>query len=388
MVPGPSSCRGAFHVPRDFLGHHDYSLRWPRDAASTAKMPLFSGSQSPRYGARMTTEHEATGPFAEEPPLRSGENAVGATAGIYHHPLRLMLLIAVSVFVAELGVMWFLSTLPPLSLHVEALVDALLLSVFVFPVLYAFAFRPLIMHIAERTRAEDQVKRDRARLRALASEVVLTEERERRRLAADLQDRVSPSLGTAKMQLDALCRSGGLDDQLRGIGELVDEALRSTSFLTFELSPPILYDLGFEAAVQWLAENVQERSGIEVSFEDDRQPKPMDQRLSVVLFRAVRELLANVTRHAHANRAGVFVSREDDQVRVDVEDDGRGFPAGFGSGEGVGDKSQDGFGLFSIRQRLIDLGGRVEIHTRPGSTVVTLTVPLVPRAQPDDDRLG
>ena len=296
-----------------------------------------------------------------------------------------MLLIAVSVFLAELVIMAFLGMLRPLSPPFEAFLDAFVLTLIVFPILYAFAFRPLIVNIAQRRRAEERLTHNQERLRALASELVMAEESERRRLALDFHDSLSPFLNSAKMKLDALRRSSAPDERLREIEELITEAQRSTRSLTFELSPPILYDLGLEAAMQWLAEDTGKRYDLEVSYRNARQLEPMDERLSLLLFRAVRELLVNVAQHAGTNRARLFVYRETDDVRVDVEDDGRGFPAGFDLAKRVERPLKERFGLFSIRERLVEFGGRMEIQSSPGSTVVTLTLPFLPKSKQEAD---
>ena len=142
--------------------------------------------------------------------------------------------------------------------------------------------------------------------------------------------------------------------------------------MTFELSPPILYDLGFEAAVEWLAELIQEQQGITIKVQADRSAKLMNDEIRVILFQTVRELLANVVKHASAKNIRIFIAREDTTLQVKIEDDGLGMGISADAANGP-----IGFGFFSIGERLKYLGGHLEVVSEPGwGTRVTLQVPL------------
>jgi signal transduction histidine kinase len=143
----------------------------------------------------------------------------------------------------------------------------------------------------------------------------------------------------------------------------------------FDLSFPILYELGFETAVAaWLTDQIQEKHGIATEFQDDEQPKPLDDDVRVFLFRDVRELLINVVKHAQAKKVKVSIRKVGSEMYVSVEDDGRGFDLEKIAATAV---REGGFGLFSIRERLEQLGGRLEIESAPGcGTKATLIVPL------------
>ena len=236
-----------------------------------------------------------------------------------------------------------------------------------------------LQDISERKQAEKKVERYQHQLRAMASELWLAEERERRRLAQDLHDGPGQSLTLAKMKLETARRSvdpGPLARDLGEIGKLLDETDRSVRSLTFQIAPPVLHDLGFVRAAEWLVEDTQRKYGIEVTIRDDGRPKRLDERTRVILFRAVREVLINVAKHARATAASVSLRRDADQIYVTVQDDGDGFdPA-------AGPIGESGFGLFSIREQLDRLEGRVRIESTPGQgTAVTLTVPLPPERE-------
>ena len=231
--------------------------------------------------------------------------------------------------------------------------------------------------ITERKKAGEQIKLYEKRLRSLASELTLVEERERRRIAADLHDSVSQLLTLGKIKLGQLEKVTPCPDSaalLEEIRDLLEQTIEYTRSLTFQLSPSVLHELGLEAALEWLAEYIYKQQGIQINLEVDSQTKPMDQELRVFLFRAVRELLMNVAKHAKTDRAKVSLSREGESIRINVEDAGVGFDTAIIEAPSDTDR---GFGLFSILEHLRYLGGKLSIQSKPGQgTQVTLVAPL------------
>jgi signal transduction histidine kinase len=178
-------------------------------------------------------------------------------------------------------------------------------------------------------------------------------------------------LGALKESASSTSLAGPLDE----IRRLMEQMIQYTRSLTFELSPPILYDLGFEAAVEWLAELFQKQHGLKIEVQTDKHPKPMDDEIRVLLFQVVRELLMNVVKHAQAHQVMVDIGREADNLLIRVADDGVGMAATPGALPG----NTAGFGLFSIKERLKYLGGQLQVAPNPGGgTKVTLVVPLKP----------
>ena len=223
----------------------------------------------------------------------------------------------------------------------------------------------------------DRRKRAEEQLRFLASELSLAEERERRRIAAVLHDLIGQTLAVCKIRLGTLRESVLSTDlaiHIDEVRELVDQVIQDTRSLTSELSPYILYELGLEAAVESLAKQIQEQYSILPNFEDDGQPKPLDDGVRVVLFQAVRELLVNAAKHAQVHSVKVSISRRDGNIRISVEDNGVGFDA---SDISLRVCRSNGFGLFNIRERLRHLGGSLEVRSELGhGTMVVLTAPL------------
>lgn len=220
-----------------------------------------------------------------------------------------------------------------------------------------------------------------ARLRSLASELVLAEERERRRLASDVHDSIGQSLAVCKLKLDMLASqvtAPGLSQSLGEIRTLLEEVIAQCRSLTFQLSPAILYDIGLEAAVDELCTDMQRNHGLRAIFHDDGALKPLSQDAMVLLFRAVREVLFNVVKHARATEVLVSIEKRDGRVSIVVDDNGAGFDTSVKASRG-------GYGLFSIRQRLQNLGGDMDLVSAPGrGTRIGLELPLSREGSPEN----
>ncbi|NIP23132.1 MAG: PAS domain S-box protein [Phycisphaerae bacterium] len=232
--------------------------------------------------------------------------------------------------------------------------------------------------ITERKQAEERVCKYQGQLKSLASQLTLAEERERRRIAIELHDEISQSLFISKIKLEELQKSGPdktFDETLNEINDSLGRIITSMRSLIFDLSSPVLYELGFEEAVaEWLTEQVERKYDIATEFEDDGLPKPLDDDIRVILFRNVRELLINVVKHARAKNIKVSIRKIGSRIHVSVEDDGVGFDSAGAESLITG---KEAFGLFSIRERLEHLGGNLEIDSSPGCGCrITITSPL------------
>jgi len=231
--------------------------------------------------------------------------------------------------------------------------------------------------IIERKTSEQKLLRYQEELRSLATELALSEEQERRRIAQALHDRIGQVLALINIKVGALLESAGskdLEKALQDIRGLVSESVTEIRSLTFDLSPPILYELGFEAALEWLAERIQQQYGLEVEILGCEKETSIGTEWRVTLFTAVRELLVNVGKHAKSPIARVSMKKMQGNIVISVEDEGVGMDPSTRASVKPG---TDGFGLFSIRERLGFMGGRVEISSKRGQgTCVTLFVPV------------
>jgi PAS domain S-box-containing protein len=224
---------------------------------------------------------------------------------------------------------------------------------------------PLGFDITERKQAEREVLASREALRVLAAELSTAEERERRRIASNLHDRLGQALAVLRMKFGSLTAADDEAESTQLIAEirdLLEKAIEDTSTLTFDLSPPILYELGVEAAIEWAGENLCSEHELSFEFSDDGRPKPLEEDVGPLLYRCARELMMNVVKHAEASKLKVEVGRDGDVVSIAVEDDGAGFVPPEG-GEGV---HSHNFGLYSIKERIKHLGGTFHIESKPG----------------------
>lgn len=210
-----------------------------------------------------------------------------------------------------------------------------------------------------------------ARLRALAAEISLAEERERRRLANELHEQVGQLLAAARIRLGALAAEvqspGGLA-ALQEVREHVEASIRFIRSLTGELSPPVLYEMGFAPAVVWLARQIRDRHGIEVELQQHPIAWPPCDDNQILLFIIFRDLLTHVAGQARPREIKIVMRTEGNILLIRVEHDGM---------EVIDGGEPSGFTLFSIRERLDRIGGTVAVEATPGrGAVISLKVPL------------
>ena len=209
----------------------------------------------------------------------------------------------------------------------------------------------------------EELTNSQARLRALAADLNLAEQRERQRLASDLHDYLGQLLALSLMKLSQ-ARQKPMEAVLGKIfGEVVEvteQALDYTRTLVSQLCPPVLHELGLSSALQWLAQQMHQRNlDISVEFKTEIPPLPAEQAL--LLFQSVRELLINCVKHARTHEAAIAVERHEASLRITVSDHGCGFDASPGT---ITTKPK--FGLFSIRERMLSLGGNFDLESVPG----------------------
>jgi PAS domain S-box-containing protein len=240
--------------------------------------------------------------------------------------------------------------------------------------------------VVERARAELEVRvtERTAQLRALTAELIQSEERERRRIARLLHDDLQQLLMAAKLHVEiARGRPEGkpLAGELRQIEEMIAESGAAARELSHELSPSILHEYGLVAGLRWLGRWMHEKHGLTVRVVGTTAPDAVEPEVAVLLFQSVRELLFNVVKHAGVKRASVRIgSTPDGGIEIRVSDKGRGVKT---PPTRVGRPARTGFGLFSVRERIEFLGGRMEIESTPGrGCCFRLSAPLRKAPEP------
>lgn len=228
---------------------------------------------------------------------------------------------------------------------------------------------------ALRREAQDALQA-KAELRGLSERLVEAREDERRRIARELHDELGQRLTALKLEL-ASVKPGTRVPAARSEAmlEMLDETVASVRRIAADLRPLMLDDLGFNAAVDWLARDTARRMGIAVELRLDESDPRLDERSTIALYRMVQEALTNVVRHAHATRVDVQVHEEGDRLTLTVRDDGSGFPEHATSKTGS-------FGLMGMRERVFMLGGEMQIdNPEGGGGRITVHLPLAPQAR-------
>ncbi|MEQ8846087.1 MAG: sensor histidine kinase [Phycisphaerales bacterium] len=250
------------------------------------------------------------------------------------------------------------------------------------------------------------IAQQRARIERLLIHRTIIEEQERRRLGRALHDVVAQDLARVRAALTEGDRGGpsisGLSGRSGRAGEggmahggvgggalsgataagassplvgLIDRIIEQVRTLAFELSPPVLEDLGLLAAVRWLAGHLGDRYGTPIEVADDRREPPLDAAPRTVAFRVLRELVVNAAKHAPGSNILISCETGSRCVRLIVRDDGPGFDPGAIEPQ-EGESSH--FGLMSVREQVHGLGGAFELVSAPGQgTRATVTLPLV-----------
>ena len=223
--------------------------------------------------------------------------------------------------------------------------------------------------------SNEELRSKAAQLRKMAGELARTEDRERRRLASVLHDGLQQLLVGAQLQMGkVITESGrGPSPTSRRVAQLLDQSIEMSRSLAMEISPPFRFGSGLVAAFTWLARSMGEKHSLEVRVKAKGEIAPTGEEISILLFRSVQELLLNVVKHAGVKTADLLLEVDGDHLHISVADDGKGFDV-EGVEQGPGDS---GFGLFSIRERLSLVGGRMDIQSQPGNgSSFTLVVPL------------
>jgi PAS domain S-box-containing protein len=235
-----------------------------------------------------------------------------------------------------------------------------------------------VRDITKRKHAEEEkILNYQRKLRNLSHKLILAEEHERKRIATTLHGEIGQSLAFIKLSIGELKKikmPHQVAQSIKEIYNLVQQAITATRSLMHQISPTILYELGFVPAVDWLTERILEKNGIYCKFTKDIKKMPLNDDICILLFQAVQELLINIRKHAQAKKTDISVKRENSNILITVSDNGIGFDTS--KLDSYTDENI-GFGLLNIRERLNMIGGTFEIESMPGKgTTVTLRAPL------------
>ncbi len=227
--------------------------------------------------------------------------------------------------------------------------------------------------VTERRRALAALQHSEAQLRELSAHLETVREEEKARIAREVHDELGQILTVLKLET-SMCElayadlDSGLQERLNSMKRLIAQLFQQVRDVATALRPPIL-DAGIASAIEWQAHRFEERTQIPCLVSVPEQLPPLDDAKAVGLFRLLQEALTNVIRHAQAHTVQIELSQEGNDLRLSITDDGCGFePA---------EVSSLSFGLVGMRERVLMLGGRLELSSQLGEgTALTVTVPL------------
>lgn len=223
-------------------------------------------------------------------------------------------------------------------------------------------------------------------LRQLSLRLMTLQDEERRHIARDLHDTVGQTLAAVKMSIALIKQLKGspptLQPLVNDLDALADEALQEVRTTSYLLHPPLLDEAGIAPAARWFVEGFARRSGIQLECDIlERMDRP-SRECELVLFRILQESLTNVHRHSQATTAGVRLRRTSDQIELEIQDNGKGIPPerlhrlnGSAPGSGVG--------ITGMRERVLKLGGQLQIHTLNPGTAIRASLPIHSEAMSD-----
>ncbi len=337
-------------------------------------------------------------------PLVRGQSRPGTRSGIRLAALRVPLV--AKLVGANLGVVAVLTVAWVVSgavMNVDVLVGIFIVLV-LHLVVVAIALRPIqdLEDVASRvwsgdfgarveqsSVADDEVVRvgamfnvlldglaaDRARMRALAAEVIEVGDRERAALARELHDSTAQRLAAVMLQISAAARDAKdpqLAARLADIRDAAEQVTEEVRLLSHTVHPRVLDDLGLVPALRKLARDSSTGTGIDVDVESNTDGVHIPHSVAAVLYRVAQEAVRNAVRHAGAHRIRVVLHQEDGEATLDILDDGKGFDLK------EAEQRRPGMGLLSMRERVSLVDGELAIRTAPGDgTSISATVPTV-----------
>ncbi len=232
--------------------------------------------------------------------------------------------------------------------------------------------------VAEKDRLYRESLRHQQELRELSRTMMQSSEATMRNLVRELHDDLGQALTAVRMDLGILHRDlpddSPLHARVKEARQQIGDVLQSLRNLSQVLRPPVLDDLGLVPAMQWYAERFRERSGVTLDLDTSAAAQRYPQAVEVALYRVLQESLTNVSRHAEARHVSVRLASDAHTIRMEIEDDGRGFDPQSLRRSTASDR---GIGVLGMRERVATYGGAFEIESTPGNgTVVRLAIPL------------
>ncbi len=267
------------------------------------------------------------------------------------------------------------------SRHLFTLAVIVLMVAFILAlVMFSVHYRLLASELDAREQAEDNLRDSEKSLRGLTGRLLQLQDEERRRFSRELHDSLGQYLAGVKMNLDMFSNSRPADGLLTGAMELLDQSIAETRTISHLLHPPLLDEAGFSSAAKWYLEGFAQRSGIEVKIDLPENLERLPKAIELGLFRVLQESLTNIHRHSGSSRAEVSLKVFPEKVVLEVRDFGKGIPPRLLESfrtRGI----SSGVGLAGMRERVRELGGRLEIQAKSPGSLVSVALPLTEKVR-------
>jgi signal transduction histidine kinase len=330
--------------------------------------------------------------FPEQPVIHSSAGQKPNPLATSQSPFLLLTITFAAIFIAEILVMLFLPLLPRFPIWIQAFIDAFLLIFLLFPMLYFFMFRSMKLRIKqlfeahdhlsaeiiERKQVEAALRQSEKQLRSLSSQLLSIQERERRRVSRELHEELAQMLAALKLRLRPMQKSprkhrGELGKEWEENLREIDQAIENLRRLSGDLSPAILEDLGFSAALQGLVDDLAKNHNLKVSFDGAEIDHLFPLEDQIIIYRIFQEAFSKLGKYAQASHLSLAVEQENGHVTFTIRDDGKGFDWGKVVFQ---DGPEKGLSLALMDERARMLGGTLHIFSDENKgTRLTLTIP-------------
>ena len=240
----------------------------------------------------------------------------------------------------------------------------------------SIVWNSLMLDITRRKEAEEEICKYQQSLRDLTTEISLIEEKQRKEIASNIHDNLSQLLVIAKMKLSDLqntLQNEPNEKKLRAAMGYISEAIENSRNITYDLSPPVLYELGLIEAVNWLTEKIKQKHNLQIDLKTELEELPLSESKLIIVYRVIQELFNNIIKHAHAGYACIVLKKAKNGVEIRISDNGKGF---LPDKSAVPGNMKRGFGLFTVKERIQNISGEIAINSAPGKgTTITLFIP-------------
>ncbi|HEX7904174.1 MAG TPA: PAS domain S-box protein [Chitinophagaceae bacterium] len=229
--------------------------------------------------------------------------------------------------------------------------------------------------ITERKKTEEELSNTNEELHYLSSHLQNVREEERMQIARDIHDELGQQLTGLKLEMSHLIKKMNITDKLlqqkaEGIISLIDDTVNSVRTISTNLRPSILDDIGLIAALEWLSEEIDKRSGIQIKFEATMPEPDLPTATATALFRIYQEALTNAVRHSEARHINASLSKKDNNIILVIKDDGLGFDTSMKD-------NKKAVGLMGMKERIFILNGHYELNSALGKgTQIKISIPF------------